>query len=178
MVSYAIIEHWYRLWLVACSVLSWTDLLSIGPLGTNYGEIRIQIFSSKKLHVKMWSAKGWTYCSGPNIFDDRYTLTRGEIQSNNERCNSPLHQCSISLGCHGDKENTMCCVCLSSLVDHFHIWLPLPSLGLGYDRQWLGLPKVIAVHWSYRNCKWKICVYYLKWKCLHFDKIFISGCTR
>ena len=40
----------------------------IGPLGTNFSEILIQIdtFSFKKRHLKMLSAKWWPFCLGNN----------------------------------------------------------------------------------------------------------------
>ena len=45
---------------VRCQAITWTnaDLLSVGPLGTNFSEILIEIqaFSSKKRHMKMSSA--------------------------------------------------------------------------------------------------------------------------
>ena len=46
----------------------WTnaELLSIGPLGTNFGEIlpRIQNFSFTKMHLKISSAKRRPFCRG------------------------------------------------------------------------------------------------------------------
>ena len=48
----------------------WTNagILLIEPLGTNFNEIliRIQTFSSKKMHLKMSSAKRLPFCVGPN----------------------------------------------------------------------------------------------------------------
>ena len=45
------------------------DLLSIGPLGTNYSEILIgiQAFSVKKMPLKMSSAKWWPFCFCLNV---------------------------------------------------------------------------------------------------------------
>ena len=42
------------------------DLLSIGPLGTNFSEIwiKIQDFSFKKMHLNILSAKLWPFCPG------------------------------------------------------------------------------------------------------------------
>ena len=46
---------------VCHQAITWTkaDLLSVGPLGTNFTEIQmeIQIFSFMKMHVKLLSAK-------------------------------------------------------------------------------------------------------------------------
>ena len=41
----------------------------IGPLGTNFSEILIEIltFSFKKMHLKVLSAKRWPFCLGPNV---------------------------------------------------------------------------------------------------------------
>ena len=49
----------------------WTNagLLLIGPLGTNFSEILIEIltFSFKKMHLKMSSGKWQTFCLGLNV---------------------------------------------------------------------------------------------------------------
>ena len=50
----------------------WTNagILLIGPLGTNFSEmlIDIHIFSSKKIHLKMSSGKWRPFCLGLNVF--------------------------------------------------------------------------------------------------------------
>ena len=52
----------------------WTNagILLIGPLGTNFNEISIgiQIFSFKKMHLKMSSAKWRPFCLGLNVLND------------------------------------------------------------------------------------------------------------
>ena len=49
----------------------WTNvrILLTGPLVTNFSEIsiRIQTFSFKKMHLKMWSAKCHPFCLGLNV---------------------------------------------------------------------------------------------------------------
>ena len=49
----------------------WTNagMLLIGPLGTNFNEILIEIhtFSFKKMHLKMASAKWRPFCLGLNV---------------------------------------------------------------------------------------------------------------
>ena len=49
----------------------WTNagILLIGPLGTNFIEILIEIhtFSLKKMHLKMSFGKWWLFCLGPNV---------------------------------------------------------------------------------------------------------------
>ena len=51
----------------------WTNagILLIGPLGTNFSEILIQIqtFSFKKMHLKISSAKRRPFCLGLNVLD-------------------------------------------------------------------------------------------------------------
>ena len=51
----------------------WTNagILLIGPLGTNFGEIwiEIQIFSFRKMHWKMSSAKWRPFCLGLNVLN-------------------------------------------------------------------------------------------------------------
>ena len=63
-------QHWFGSWLVACSAPSITltnaDLLSIGPLWMNVCEIliEIQIFSMKKMHMKIAPGKMCFYWGG------------------------------------------------------------------------------------------------------------------
>ena len=47
-------------------------ILLIGPLGTNFSEILtgIQIFSFKKMHLQMSSAKWRPFCLGLNVLSD------------------------------------------------------------------------------------------------------------
>ena len=56
----------------------WTNagIFLIEPLGTNFSEILIgiQIFSLKKLHLKMWSAKCHPFCLGLNVLRTYYHL--------------------------------------------------------------------------------------------------------
>ena len=51
--------------------ITWTkaDLLLIGPLGTYFSEILIEIqtFSFKKMHLKMPSGKWWLSCPGDEL---------------------------------------------------------------------------------------------------------------
>ena len=52
----------------------WTNagLLLIGPLGTNFSEILIEIltFSFKKMRLKVSSAKRWPFCLGLNVLNE------------------------------------------------------------------------------------------------------------
>ena len=54
-----------------CQAIIWTNagLLLIGPLGTNFSEILIEIltFSFKKLHLKVSSAKWHPFCLSLNV---------------------------------------------------------------------------------------------------------------
>ena len=56
----------------------WTNagILLIGPLGTDFGEIliRIQIFSFKKLPLKMSSAKWCPFCLGLNELKQQWYI--------------------------------------------------------------------------------------------------------
>ena len=53
----------------------WTNdgILLIGPLGTNFSEILIEIylFSFKKMHLKMSSGNWQPFCLGPNVLTHR-----------------------------------------------------------------------------------------------------------
>ena len=55
-----------------CQAIIWTNarILLIGPLGTNFSEILIEIhtFSFKKMHVKRSSAKWRPFCHGLIVF--------------------------------------------------------------------------------------------------------------
>ena len=56
----------------------WTNagILLIGPLGTNFNEILIEIhtFSFKKMHLKMSSAKWRPFCLGLNVLNSRVVI--------------------------------------------------------------------------------------------------------
>ena len=60
----------------------WTNagLLLIGPLGTNFSEILIEIitFSFKKMRLKVWSAKRRPFCLGLNVLT--YLIYRRDLQ--------------------------------------------------------------------------------------------------
>ena len=83
-----LITHWDRVTHICVSKLTiigsdngsspsrrqaiiWTNvgMLLIGPLGTNFSEILIEIYiiSSKKMHLKLSSAKRWPFCLGHNV---------------------------------------------------------------------------------------------------------------
>ena len=57
-----------------CQAIIWTNagLLLIGPLGTNFSEILIEIltFSFQKMHLKVSSAKRRPFCFGLNVLND------------------------------------------------------------------------------------------------------------
>ena len=56
----------------------WTSagIVLIGPLGTNFSEILIEIhtFSFKKMLLKMSSAKWRPFCLSPNVIKDKWVL--------------------------------------------------------------------------------------------------------
>ena len=56
-------------------------MLSLGPLGLNSGEIlmEIQIFSFKKMRLKMLSAKWQPSCIGPKVFDLKYRAPHNNL---------------------------------------------------------------------------------------------------
>ena len=62
-------HHWLA--LGRCQAIIWTNavILLTGPLGMNYSEILIKIytFSFQKMHFKMWSGKGRTFCLDLNV---------------------------------------------------------------------------------------------------------------
>ena len=61
----------------------WTNvgILLIGPLGTNFSEILIEIytFSSKKMHLKMPSGKWRPFYFGLNVLSDLSCWISGEV---------------------------------------------------------------------------------------------------
>ena len=56
----------------------WTNaaILLIGPMGTNFSEILIEIctFSFKKMHLNMSSGNRWLFCLGLNVLSGTYIL--------------------------------------------------------------------------------------------------------
>ena len=62
----------------------WTNagILLIGPLGTNFSEIviEIQTFSLRKMRLKMLSAKRQPFCLGLNVLTPRFLLITGLAQ--------------------------------------------------------------------------------------------------
>ena len=50
-------------------IWTYAAILLIGPLGTNFNETSIEIhtFSSKKIHLKLWSWKWRPFCLGLNV---------------------------------------------------------------------------------------------------------------
>ena len=62
----------------------WTNagILLIGPLGTNFNEILmgIQIFSFKKMHLKMSSSKWRLFCLGLNVLISLFRTRESAIR--------------------------------------------------------------------------------------------------
>ena len=62
-----------------CQAIIWTNagIFLIGPFGRNFSEISIEIdiFSFKKMLLKMSSAKWWPFCLGLNVL---ISFTRGQ----------------------------------------------------------------------------------------------------
>ena len=69
--KFAIIGSYNGLSPIRRQAIIWTSagILLIRPLGTNFGEILIQIhtFSNKKMHLKMSSGKCRPFCLGLNV---------------------------------------------------------------------------------------------------------------
>ena len=65
-----------------CQAIIWTndEILLIGPLGTNFSEILIEIytFSFKKMHLKMPSAKWRLFRLGLNVLNICYSTCAGK----------------------------------------------------------------------------------------------------
>ena len=61
--------------------ITWTWILLIGPLGTNFSEMLIEIlpFSFKKIHLKMSSGKWRPFCLGLNVLINRDHLGAFEV---------------------------------------------------------------------------------------------------
>ena len=63
----------------------WTNagLLLIGPLGTNFSEILIEIltFSFKKMRLKVSSAKWRPFCLGLNVLNAHYSSNRSHFET-------------------------------------------------------------------------------------------------
>ena len=65
----------------------WTNagILLIGPLGTNFSEILIEIvpFSFKKMRLKVSSAKRRPFCLGLNVLNPNTPIIRGFTEKTN-----------------------------------------------------------------------------------------------
>ena len=57
-------------------ILTNAGILLIGPLGTNFNEMLIEIhaFSFTKIHLKMSSGKWWPFCLGLNVLTELWIL--------------------------------------------------------------------------------------------------------
>ena len=59
-----------------CQAITWTNvgILLIGPLGTNFSEMLIEIhtFSFKKIHLKISSGKWQPFCFGLNVLRPKF----------------------------------------------------------------------------------------------------------
>ena len=89
----------------------WTNagILSIGPLGTNFSEILIgiQIFSFKKMRLKMASAKWRPFCIGLNVLSTEFNYLRNINVEEGYHCNhtsTSLHNRSL-VNLPGDSTN-------------------------------------------------------------------------
>ena len=73
------LTHWGRVTHICVSKLTNAGLLLIGPLGTNFSEILVEIitFSFKKMHLKVSSGKWWPSCLGLNVLshDAMYSVS-------------------------------------------------------------------------------------------------------
>ena len=75
-----------------CQAIIWTNIgmLLIGPLGTNFSEILIEIytFSFRKMHLKMSTVKCRPFCLGLNVLKTLHDAVRimGSIWPNSARC--------------------------------------------------------------------------------------------
>ena len=81
------LTHWGRVTHVWRQAIIWTNagLLLIGPFGTNFSEILIEIlaFSFKKMRLKVSSAKRRPFCLGLNVLKVlHYTDTDLSLSTN------------------------------------------------------------------------------------------------
>ena len=93
MVKFTFLTHWSRMTHICVSKLTiigsdyglspdrrqaiiWTNdgILLIGPLGTNFSEISIEIltFAFKKMRLKVSAAKRRPFCLGLNVLNDSW----------------------------------------------------------------------------------------------------------
>ena len=98
----------------------WTNagILLIGPLGTNFSEILIEIqtFSFKKMHLKMSSVKRRPFCLGLNVLSQvtpsHLTIHYPSILSTGTRYSNELRDLTTWQGCtvltgHPDRSSVM-----------------------------------------------------------------------
>ena len=87
----------------------WTNVgvLLIGPLGTNFNEILIEIrtLSLKKIHYKMSSGKWQPFCLGLNVLTDYNVPELGPSQSGTYRFNKKFRPSSGTFSGITDQTN-------------------------------------------------------------------------
>ena len=121
----------------------WTNagLSLIGPLGTNFSETLIEIytFSFKKMHLKMSSAKWWHICLSLNVFSNH---PNDSLQNEEFMFCLPeisLPHSALILGLRSANE-----------IRHYKV---TPSL-IGWVHPW---------HWTMIHCSSKKMIMHTKW---------------
>ena len=88
--------------------ITWTDvgILLIGPIGTNFSEmlIEIHIFSLKKIHLKMSSGKWRPFCLGLNGLTNYRTEKRTRTENGVVKINFSRMRLSLAKPCYSDDE--------------------------------------------------------------------------
>ena len=114
-----------------CQAIIWTNagILLIGPLRTNFSQIliRIQIFSFKKMHLKMDSAKWRPFCLGLNVLSDLVWWCHD--RSGVRTCNAHLSHCSLTYWWHFLKTFSGAISSMKNVVFWFKFhWSSLPRI--------------------------------------------------
>ena len=89
--------------------ITWTNvgILLIGPLGTNFSEMLIEIhsFSFKKIYLKMSSGKWWPFCLGLNVLMGllgRFLADRPQVQDARTTSHKEFYEVTIGFGDYTD----------------------------------------------------------------------------
>ena len=108
-----------------CQAIIWPNAgkLLIGPLRTNFSEIliRIQTFSSRKMHLKMLSAKWHPFLLGLNVLNKiQHVMSWYILLDYNNRAISQIPECTCSRSQNALFTTEMCT--LLFWMEHCGIW--------------------------------------------------------
>ena len=137
----------------------WTNagILLIGPLGTNFIEILIEIltFSLEKMRFKVSSAKRWQFCLGLNVLKYMKCMQYlGKHRELHRRKKMNVHTCAIKY----------ISICPNSTI------FIIAELSIGYSVNWGPIKMAVLMQTTFPNT-----ILYMK--SVHLDVNFTEDCS-